>query len=256
MRLASWNVNGIRAVHKKGIFLNWLRKTQPDIVGLQETKATPEQLEDVLRTPEGYHSYWASSTVRKGYSGVGLLSRVEPNAVRLGLGIEAYDQEGRTIIAEFDDFVFITAYFPNGGRDHARVPFKMAYKEAFMAQINAYRAEGKSVIFCGDVNTSHHPIDLSRPKENSATTGFLPLERAWMDTLLGSEGYIDTYRHLYPESARYTWWSQVTNARARNIGWRLDYFIMSPDLLPRLADAEICDEVMGSDHCPVTLILT
>lgn len=255
MKLVSWNVNGIRAVHKKGIFLQWLNDTQPDIVGLQETKAAPNQLDSSLLAPDGYKTYWSSSTVRKGYSGVALFTRTEPNHVSLGLGIPEYDEEGRTLIAEYDDFVFITAYFPNGRRDHSRVPFKMAYKEAFLACINGYRAQGKSVIFCGDVNTSHQPIDLAHPKTNVGTTGFLPLERAWLDTLLGSEGYIDTFRHLYPQAARYTWWSQVTQARAKNVGWRLDYFMMSPDLLPRLLDAEICDDVMGSDHCPITLSL-
>lgn len=255
MKLVSWNVNGIRAVHKKGIFLDWLRQSNADIVGLQETKASPDQLEASLLAPDGYKTYWASSTVKKGYSGVALMTRIEPNDVSLGLGIPEYDQEGRTIIAEYDDFVFITAYFPNGGRDHERVPFKMAYKAAFLEKINAYRAAGKGVIFCGDVNTSHNPIDLARPKQNVNTTGFMPLERAWMDQLIGQEGYIDTYRHLYPESAKYTWWSQVTNARAVNVGWRLDYFVISPDLLPRVVDAEICDDIVGSDHCPVSLIL-
>jgi exodeoxyribonuclease-3 len=251
----SWNVNGLRAVHNKGIFLAWLEQAQPDILGLQETKASPDQLDAALLAPLGYRTYWASSTIKKGYSGVALYTRREPRDVCLGIGIPEFDQEGRTIIAEYDDFVFITAYFPNGSRDHSRVPFKMAYKAAFLELINAYRSQGRSVIFCGDVNTSHQPIDLARPKENANTTGFLPHERAWLDQVLGSAGYIDTFRYLYPESARYTWWSQVTNARSKNIGWRLDYFIISADLLPRLVDAPIYDDVYGSDHCPVGLVL-
>lgn len=255
MKLISWNVNGLRAVHNKGIFLQWLEEAQPDILGLQEIKATPDQLAPSLLAPHGYRTYWAGCTVKKGYSGVALYTRREPQQVRLGLGIPEFDQEGRTLIAEYDDFVFITAYFPNGSRDHSRVPFKMAYKAAFLETINAYRAQGKPVIFCGDVNTSHQPIDLARPKENANTTGFLPYERAWLDHVLGPCGYVDTFRYLYPDSARYTWWSQVTNARSKNIGWRLDYFIISPDLLPRLVDAPIYDDVYGSDHCPVGLVL-
>lgn len=255
MKLMSWNVNGLRAVHNKGIFLNLLEQTQPDILGLQETKASPDQLDAALFAPLGYRTYWASSTIKKGYSGVALYTRREPRDVRLGIGIPEFDQEGRTIIAEYDDFVFITAYFPNGSRDHSRVPFKMAYKAAFLEHINAYRTQGRAVIFCGDVNTSHQPIDLARPRENVNTTGFLPHERAWLDQVLGAEGYIDTFRYLYPDKATYTWWSNVTNARSRNIGWRLDYFIISPDLLPRLVDAPIYNDVLGSDHCPVGLVL-
>jgi exodeoxyribonuclease-3 len=255
MRLVSWNVNGIRAVHNKGIFLDWLNRTRPDIVGLQETKASPDQLDSSLLAPDGYQTFWSSAT-RKGYSGVALFTRVAPRSVTLGMGIPEYDDEGRTIIAEYDDFVFITAYFPNGGRDHLRVPFKMAYKDAFRRMINGYRAAGKSVIFCGDVNTSHQPIDLARPKQNEKTTGFLPEERVWLDQILGEDGYIDTFRYKYPTTQKYSWWSAVTDARARNIGWRLDYFIISPDLLPRLEEAEICDDVYGSDHCPVALTLS
>lgn len=255
MKLVSWNVNGIRAVHNKGIFLPWLNRTQPDIVGIQETKASPDQLDASLLAPDGYKSYWASSTVKKGYSGVALFTRREPNRVSLGIGIPEYDQEGRTIVAEYDDFVFITAYFPNGSRDHSRVPFKMAYKAAFLTMINGFRAQGRPVLFCGDVNTSHMPIDLARPKENANTTGFMPIERAWLDELITDNGYIDSYRYLYPDKVGYSWWSMVTNGRTRNVGWRLDYFVVSPDLLPRLADAEICDDVMGSDHCPVSLTL-
>jgi exodeoxyribonuclease-3 len=255
LKLISWNVNGLRAVHSKGIFLPWLAEAQPDILGLQEVKAAPDQLPADLMAPLGYRTYWAASTVKKGYSGVALYTRHEPQCVRLGLGIPEYDQEGRTIIAEYPDFVFITAYFPNGSRDHSRVPFKMAYKAAFLAVLEAYRAQGRPVIFCGDVNTSHQPIDLARPKQNANTTGFLPQERAWLDQVLGSAGYIDTFRHLYPDSVRYTWWSQATNARSKNIGWRLDYFIISPDLLNQVEDALIYDDVYGSDHCPVGLVL-
>ena len=168
-KLYSWNVNGLRAAHKKG-FLDWLHQTQPDILSLQETKCHPDQLAPELRQPEGYHTYWAWAE-KKGYSGVALYSKTEPNSVQIGLSIEEYDREGRTIIAEYDDFVFIGAYFPNGSRDHHRVPFKMAYKAAFLAFCNAQIAAGKSIIFCGDVNTAHQEIDLARPKHNTKNAG-------------------------------------------------------------------------------------
>jgi exodeoxyribonuclease-3 len=252
-KLVSWNVNGIRAAQRKG-FLDWLNATQPDIVGIQETKAQPDQLDDELRSPAGYHSYWASAE-KKGYSGVALYSRVEPKSVTVGLGIPDYDSEGRTLVAEYDDFVFITAYFPNGQADLARLPYKMQYKADFLSYCNNLRQQGKGVIFCGDVNTSHMPIDLARPKANEKNTGFLPEERVWIDQLVG-EGYVDTFRHLNPElEGAYSWWSMRSGARERNIGWRLDYFFISPDLLDRVVSAEIYADVLGSDHCPVGLTL-
>ena len=251
--LYSWNVNGLRAAHKKG-FLDWLHATQPDILSLQETKCHPDQLAPELRQPDGYHTYWAWAQ-KKGYSGVALYSKTEPNHVQIGLGIEEYDREGRTIVAEYDDFVFIGAYFPNGSRDHSRVPFKMAYKAAFLDFCNALIASGKSVIFCGDVNTSHKEIDLARPKQNRKTTGFLLEECAWLDEIV-AEGYVDSFRHLYPEqTGAYSWWSNIGGARGRNVGWRLDYFFTSPDLVPRIAEAAVHAEVLGSDHCPVSLTL-
>jgi exodeoxyribonuclease-3 len=252
--LYSWNVNGIRAAQKKG-FLDWLQETQPDILGLQETKAHPDQLDDALKAPPGYHVYWASAE-RKGYSGVALYSKLEPQSVQIGLGIDEYDREGRTIIADYDDFVLITAYFPNGSRDHSRVPFKMAYKDSFLEICNQYRASGRSLIFCGDVNTAHQEIDLARPKQNAKTTGFLPLERAWIDKVV-EEGYIDTFRQQHPDRAdAYTWWAYWGGARDRNVGWRIDYFFSTPDLDDRITNAEIHPEVLGSDHCPISLTLS
>lgn len=251
--LYSWNVNGIRASQKKG-FLDWLTAVQPDILSVQETKAHPDQLDDVLRQPEGYYTYWAAAK-KKGYSGVGLFSKKEPNNVQIGLGIDAFDCEGRTIVAEYDEFVFIGAYFPNGGRDHGRVPFKMQYKADFLAFCNALQAQGKSVVFCGDVNTSHKEIDLARPKPNRKKTGFLPEESAWIDEIV-AQGYVDSYRHLNPEKeGAYTWWAAWGGARGRNVGWRLDYFFTSPDLADKIVAAAIHAEVMGSDHCPVSLTL-
>lgn len=251
--LFSWNVNGIRAVQKKGL-LDWIKTTNPDILGLQEIKATPDQLDVELVNPPGYHAFWAPGQ-RKGYSGVALFTKQQPKSVRLGMGIDDYDNEGRTIVAEYDDFIFITAYFPNGSRDHSRVPFKMAYKAAFLNYCEALRLQGKSIIFCGDVNTAHNEIDLARPKDNVKTTGFLPIERAWMNELVG-KGYVDIYRDLNPTTeGAYTWWSNRSGARERNVGWRIDYFFISPDLRERVVAADIHPAVLGSDHCPVSLTL-
>lgn len=253
MKLYSWNVNGIRASQKKG-FLDWLHTEKPDVLSVQETKARPEQLDDELRQPEGYHTYWVIAE-KKGYSGVGLYSRVEPNDVKLGLGIEKFDSEGRTIIAEYDDFVFMSAYFPNGSRDHHRVPYKMEYKAEFLKYANNLREAGKSVVFAGDINTAHHEIDLARPKQNKKTTGFLLEERAWIDQVI-EEGYIDIYRDLNPEKeGAYSWWSMRSGARGKNVGWRIDMFYISPDLRDKVETAEIHADVMGSDHCPISLTL-
>jgi exodeoxyribonuclease-3 len=252
--LLSWNVNGIRAVQKKG-FLPWLAHSQPDILCLQETRAEEHQLPAELARPAGYHAFWHASISKKGYSGTALFSRQEPLSVQFGLGVDEFDQEGRTIIAEYPDFTLLNCYFPNGGRDHSRVPFKMAFYEAFLQKCEALRAEDKAVLFCGDVNTAHREIDLANPKSNQNTTGFLPEERAWMDKLVEA-GYVDTFRRLHPDlPEQYTWWSVPTRARERNVGWRIDYFFVTPDLLPRIADAFILPEVQGSDHCPVGLTL-
>ncbi len=253
LKLYSWNVNGIRAAHKRGL-LDWIAEVQPDILCLQETKASPAQLDPLLLTPPGYTSYWAHS-VRPGYSGVAVYTKIEPQQVQIGLGIPEFDAEGRTVIAEYADFVFIGAYFPNGGQDNSRVPFKMAYKAAFLALCDQLRAAGKSVIFCGDVNTAHRAIDLARPKENSKNTGFLPEERAWIDEVV-QHGYVDIFRALQPElTGAYTWWPFWGGARTRNVGWRIDYFFISPDLRPRVHTAAIHPDVMGSDHCPISLLL-
>jgi exodeoxyribonuclease-3 len=176
MKLYSWNVNGLRAAHKKG-FLEWLLEEKPDILGLQETKCHPDQLGEDVRQPPGYLTYWASAE-RKGYSGVALYTRQKPESVQIGIDIPEFDREGRTIVADYGDFVLITAYFPNGSRDHSRVPFKMEYKREFLALCNRLRASGRSVIFCGDVNTAHNEIDLDRPKQNQSTTGFLQSKQA------------------------------------------------------------------------------
>jgi exodeoxyribonuclease-3 len=254
LTLLSWNVNGIRAVHKKG-FLDWFAQAAPDILCLQETRAEEQQLPAKLAYPQGYHTHWNSSKRKRGYSGTALFSKMEPLRVQFGLGIDEFDQEGRTIIAEYPEFVLLNCYFPNGSRDHSRVPFKMAFYDAFLARCQDYRAQGRPVIFCGDVNTSHKEIDLANPKSNKNNTGFLPQERAWIDTVLEA-GYVDSFRHFYPKlPGQYTWWSMVTRARERNVGWRLDYFFVSPEILPQVTGAFILPDVTGSDHCPVGLQL-
>jgi exodeoxyribonuclease-3 len=250
--LYSWNVNGLRAAQRHG-FEDWLVKTQPDILCLQETKAQPEQLTEELREPHGYRVFW-SSAERKGYSGVALYTRLEPKHVQYGLGLEAFDREGRTILADFDQFVLITSYVPNGSRDHSRVPFKMDYKAQLLETCNRLRRQGRSVILCGDINTSHQEIDLARPKQNASHTGFLPEERAWIDAFI-AHGYVDTFRALHPQERVYSWWAYWGGARDRNVGWRLDYFFASPELMPHVHAAEIHTDVTGSDHCPVSLTL-
>ncbi|MBI5958161.1 MAG: exodeoxyribonuclease III [Chloroflexi bacterium] len=255
LRLYSWNVNGIRAAHGKGL-LDWIQQVQPDILCLQETKAHPDQLDSALREPEGYHSYWAWSTVKKGYSGVVIYTRQEPERVQIGLGIDQFDGEGRTVITYFSNFVLIGAYFPNGGQENNRVPFKMAYKAAFLEVCERLRADGRPVIFCGDVNTAHQEIDLARPKENQNTTGFMPVERAWIDDVV-ARGYVDTFRALHPDTTDlYTYWPYWTGSRQRNIGWRIDYFFTTPDLREQIVEADIHAGVMGSDHCPVSLTVS
>lgn len=254
LTLLSWNVNGIRAVAQKG-FLAWLDQAAPDILALQETRAEAELLSEGLRQPAGYHAFWHHAVRKRGYSGTALLSRQEPAAMEFGLGREEFDQEGRTIIAHFSNFTLVNCYFPNGGRDHSRVPFKLAFYDAFLARCQALRSEGRNVIFCGDVNTSHRPIDLAHPKANEIHTGFLPEERAWIDRFLAA-GYVDTFRAFHPDLAgQYTWWSMPTRARERNIGWRLDYFFAAAEVMPRVTGAFILPDVMGSDHCPVGITL-
>lgn len=248
MKLISWNVNGLRAIEKKG-FLDWLLKESPDVLGIQETKAQSEQISDALKYPQGYHTYFASAE-RKGYSGVGIFTKIKPNKVEYGIGIERFDNEGRILIAHYDDFIFFNCYFPNGGASEERLQYKMDFYDAVLTYFNSQK--GKNIIICGDVNTAHEPIDLARPKENKDTSGFLEIERAWVTKVLDC-GFIDTFRHFYPDTVKYSWWSYRFKARSHNAGWRLDYFFADPSLKPRLTDAFINNDVMGSDHCPIGL---
>ncbi len=251
MRILSWNVNGLRAFYKKGAF-NSIFEVDPDIFCLQETKSHPDQLPDEVRVPAGYYAYFDHSKVKKGYSGVAIFSKEKPEKVEYGIGISKFDDEGRTLVAYFKDFVLLNIYFPNGGGGQDRLDYKMEYYDEFLKFINKLVKSGKSVIFCGDVNTAHNEIDLSRPKENSDHTGFLPMERAWMNKVI-ENGYLDTFRLLHRDKVQYSWWDMKTFARDRNVGWRLDYFFVSEDLKDKIKKAEILDDMLGSDHCPVLL---
>ena len=248
MHILSWNVNGIRAIFKKG-FNDWLLATKPDILCLQETKAAEEQFPEAIREAAGYHKYYATAE-KKGYSGVALFTREKPGAVEFGFGIKRFDSEGRTIIAFYDTFVLFNIYFPNGKASKERLQYKMDFYDAFLEYVDSLREKGKRIIVCGDVNTAHQEIDLARPKENEKVSGFLPEERAWIDRLL-SHGYEDTFRMFNEEAGNYTWWDYKTRARERNIGWRIDYFIVSDNLKNSVQSAFILSDVMGSDHCPI-----
>jgi exodeoxyribonuclease-3 len=251
-RLLCWNVNGIRAIMNKGFF-SWLDKESPDVLCLQETKAQPDQLESGLTNNKNYHSYWAYPA-RKGYSGVAVFTKEIPLSIKYDFGSGIIDMEGRVIVTEYQEFTLINSYFPNGKMGPERLKYKMDFYNAFLKYADSLKAEGKKLIICGDVNTAHKEIDLARPKENSKISGFLPEERAWIDTLI-SHGYIDTFRHFNKEPGRYTWWDMKTGARQRNVGWRIDYFFISENLLPALTGAFIMPEVMGSDHCPIGITL-
>ena len=220
---------------------------------LQETKAHPDQLGLDLINPKGYESYW-SSAEKKGYSGVVVYTKIKPHKVQEGLGVKEFDSEGRVLLADYGQFVLFNIYFPNGGNGNKRVPFKMAFYEAFFKKIERMRQKGKKVIVCGDVNTAHQEIDLARPKQNEKNTGFLPEERAWMTKFL-SKGYVDTFRHFCRDPGHYSWWDYKTKARERDVGWRIDYFFITPNLTPKLKKAFMMKDVMGSDHCPVAIDL-
>lgn len=252
MKLVSWNVNGIRACHKKACF-NWFFEYSPDIFCLQETKAAPDQIPEEMKNPQGYYSYFDSSKVKKGYSGVAVYSKVEPLETQYGLGIEKFDHEGRCIGLKFKDFWLFNIYFPNGARGEERLKFKLDYYEAFLKLIEKLRKKGEKIIFCGDVNTAHTEIDLARPKENEKNSGFLAIERAWVEKLI-KLGYLDTFRFFHPDKVgAYSYWDQKTFARERNVGWRIDYFFVSADLKAHLKAVHIFENVFGSDHCPVGL---
>ncbi len=248
----SWNVNGIRAAEKKG-FIQWLKQESPDVIGLQEIKALPEQLSDELLHIEGYEAHW-NPAERKGYSGTVVYTKIKPLSVKTGLLDERFNHEGRTLIVEYDDWVFFNIYYPNGKQSPERLQYKMDFYDDFLRTVDQYKAAGKNVVCTGDFNTAHETIDLAHPKQNEKESGFLPEERAWIDKYI-SHGYVDTFREFHPEPHQYTWWSNRANARANNVGWRIDYFFVNEEFMPRVKDSFIMPEVMGSDHCPVGIII-
>ncbi len=252
LKLMSWNVNGYRAALKKG-FMDWLLQAKPDILGIQETKISADQLTPEMTEIDGYHVYWAHAE-KKGYSGVALFTRQQPLSVEYGLGIDRFDSEGRVIVAEYPEFVFYTIYYPNGQRSEERLQYKMDFYDAFLEHADRLRTQGKKLVICGDVNTAHKPIDLARPKENEKVSGFLPIERSWMDKFV-SHGYIDTFREFNQNPGEYSWWNMRSRARERNVGWRIDYFFVSEELKAHQSNATIEQAIEGSDHCPVTLEL-
>ncbi|MBN2603186.1 MAG: exodeoxyribonuclease III [Candidatus Thermoplasmatota archaeon] len=246
--MLSWNVNGIRAANKKGLF-QWFQIEKPDILCLQEIKATPEQVPSNLKNTQGYHIFW-NPAERKGYSGVVTYTKEKPLQIKTGFGIKRFDSEGRLIMIEFPDFVLFNVYFPNGKKNQDRLDFKLDFYDTFLGFADNLKAEGKNIVVCGDFNTAHKEIDLARPKENEKVSGFLPVERAWIDTFI-DHGYVDTFRHFNKEKGQYSWWDIKTRARERNVGWRIDYFYVNKEFLPNVKNAFIIQEVMGSDHCPI-----
>ena len=251
MKLISWNVNGLRAVVQKG-FWDWLAGSDADVVGVQESKIQPGHEADFGGT-ETYRTLWCSSTVKKGYSGVGCFYRTAPLSVALELPDAAYSGEGRLIQMEFNDFYFFNIYFPNGGRGDDRLAYKLGYYDAFLRHAETLRRQ-KPIVVCGDFNTAHTALDLKNAKANEKNSGFLPEERAWLDTFVAA-GYVDTFRLFEKEGGHYTWWDYRFKARDRNVGWRIDYFFVSGELAPKVRRAWIDDTVFGSDHCPIWLDL-
>jgi len=252
MKIVSWNVNGLRSLANDNYWQTFLKTLKPDIFCLQETKASPDQLSEAFLSPAGYSAFFSSCQIKKGYSGVAIYSKVEPLKVIYGMGIKEFDQEGRTIGAEYEDFWLLNAYFPNAGQGPERLDYKLRFYDAFLSFAEKLRGQ-KPVIFCGDVNTAHEEIDLARPKENAEHTGFLPEERAWLDEVI-SAGYIDSFRHFHPNTKdAYSYWDLFTHARDRNDGWRIDYFFVASEFMKRVKGVSILPDIYGSDHCPVSI---
>lgn len=266
MKIITWNINGIRAitgqntsrrldvVTKENKLFEYIRREQPDLIGLQETKADLEQINEELRYPEGYLGYYNSATSKKGYSGTVTFTKREPLKVTYGLGIERFDVEGRVVQTDFPEFTHFNIYFPKGYTDDPRLQFKMEFYEALMEKLKAMLAEGRKIIVSGDYNTAHKEIDLARPADNTNTSGFLAEEREALDRFLAL-GFVDAFREFEKDGNQYTWWSNRGGARERNVGWRIDYHFVSTNLLPNLKSAAQHPDAMGSDHCPVVIEL-
>lgn len=255
MRITTWNVNGLRAVLGKNL-LEVIKPLNTDILCMQEIKTRPDQLEaaHMEQIRNTFPSLTWNPAQRPGYSGTATWSLLQADEIILGLGEPKFDNEGRVIVHRFEDLFLYNIYFPNGGRDLERVPYKLEFYEYLLEQCDRLHAQGKQIILTGDFNTSHREIDLRNPKSNQNNTGFLPEERAWIDRYL-EHGFVDAYRVLYPDKVEYTWWTFIGGARARNVGWRLDYYLVTGSLMERVVDVIHHTDVMGSDHCPVTLVL-
>lgn len=250
MKITTWNVNGIRAAIKKG-FVDWAGNYETDVLCLQEIKAFSEQIPEEATRLDNYQVS-INSAKRPGYSGVASFFKESPNEIRFGLGVEEFDDEGRVIRSKHNNFYLYNIYFPNGQRGQDRVDFKLSFYETLLAECDELHKQGEHIIITGDFNTAHTEIDLANPKENSKTSGFLPEEREMITKYLAN-GFKDAYRELYPDKVEYTWWTYRFGARRRNIGWRLDYFLVSDALMKNIKDVIILGDVEGSDHCPVTL---
>jgi exodeoxyribonuclease-3 len=255
MKLECWNVNGLRAAYRKG-FIDFVWREEPDILCVQEVKAEKAQLPRELKSMAGYHLYVSAPDDEKdkGWSGVALFSKTKPRKVEYGFGEERFDNEGRTIVAHFSDFILLNIYFPNGKASRERLQYKLDFYDAFLRFARRLMDEGEELVVCGDVNTAHKEIDLARPRENSKISGFLPEEREWLDRFAVA-GLIDTFREFDPSPGKFSFWDSKTKARERDVGWRIDYVYVSKGLRPRLKEAFILKEVQGSDHCPVGIVL-
>jgi exodeoxyribonuclease-3 len=253
LKITTWNINGLRAALSKGVW-SWIKQENPDVICLQEIKTRPDQItgesHNQFNTP---HIFW-NPAVRPGYSGVATFSQIPPISVDYGMGTNEFDQEGRVVRTKFPSFTLFNVYFPSGQRGYDRVEFKLDFYAQLLEICDQMHTAGEKLIICGDFNTAHREIDLRYPKQNQKTSGFLPEERIWIDTYL-SQGFVDAYRYLYPERVEYTWWTYRMNARKNNVGWRLDYFLVSETLVSSIQKVVIHGTVTGSDHCPVTLTI-
>lgn len=256
IKLVSWNVNGIRAAMKKD-FLATVGKLDADVLAIQETKLQGPQVTEAMSALSGYQSYFAHASSKKGYSGVATYSRPTPQAVRYGFGVDRFDVEGRVIELDMGDFLFFNVYFPNGQMNDERLTYKLDFYKAFFDYADAYRSRGRSLVISGDFNTAHQEIDLKNPKANEKRSGFLPIERQWLDDII-SRGYVDTFRALHPDQVKYSWWTYRFKAREKNVGWRIDYFFVTQEMMDKgqVVEAFIDNTIFGSDHCPVGLVLT
>jgi exodeoxyribonuclease-3 len=254
-KLISWNVNGLRAAAGKG-FLQSFQLLDADVFCVQETKLQADQLPETLKQIKGYESFWSHCTKKKGYSGVGAWTRLEPVSVKYGIGIDDFDREGRILQLDFSDFILFNIYFPNGQMSAERLAYKLEFYRAFFEYAGRLKDAGRSIVIAGDYNTAHHEIDLKNPKANEKTSGFLRIERDWLDRII-ADGYVDTFRYFFPDLIKYSWWTYRFRARERDAGWRIDYFFVTADLIENghAREAFIDNTVFGSDHCPVGLVL-